>query len=139
MNYFKAILLLYPLSFAMIRSHIGGILGYQLNRNAWKKRKKGETVKEWLLYSRFREEIPKAILILYFIILSIHPVAMLVCYIVYRAELPAEIGACATYSMLYFNAAWTTVLSLMFRRGKDKRVRYERWIKRRRGQTPRKK
>lgn len=34
MNYFKAILLLHPLSFAMIRSHIGGILGYQLNRNA---------------------------------------------------------------------------------------------------------
>lgn len=69
LNYVKAILLLYPLAFAIIRSNISGILDYQLNRSAMKKRKKGETVKEWFLYSRFREEIPKAILVLYFAIL----------------------------------------------------------------------
>ena len=137
-NDLKAILLFYPVAFVIIRSNISGILDYQLNRSALKKRKKDETVKEWLLYSRFREEIPKAILVLYFVILAVHPAAMLVCYIVYRANFP-EIGRGTVYFMLSFNAAWTSVLSLLFRPGKDKRIRYERWIKRRRGQTPRKK
>ena len=138
LNYVKAILLFYPVAFVIIRSNISGILDYQLNRSALKKRKKDETVKEWLLYSRFREEIPKAILVLYFAILAMHPAAMLVCYIVYRANFP-EIGRGTVYFMLSFNAAWTSVLSLLFRPGKDKRIRYERWIKRRCGQTPRKK
>lgn len=81
-NDLKAILLFYPVAFVIIRSNISGILDYQLNRSALKKRKKDETVKEWLLYSRFREEIPKAILVLYFVILAVHPAAMLVCYVV---------------------------------------------------------
>ena len=104
-----------------------------------KKRKKDETVKEWLLYSRFREEIPKAILVLYFVILAVHPAAMLVCYVVHCTKASVGISTGAAYFILFFNAAWTSVLSLLFRPGKDKRIRYERWIKRRRGQTPRKK
>ena len=95
--------------------------------------------KEWLLYSRFREEIPKAILVLYFVILAVHPAAMLVCYVVHCTKASVGISTGAAYFILFFNAAWTSVLSLLFRPGKDKRIRYERWIKRRRGQTPRKK
>lgn len=139
LNYVKAILLFYPVAFVIIRSNISGILDYQLNRSALKKRKKDETVKEWLLYSRFREEIPKAILVLYFVILAVHPAAMLVCYVVHCTKASVGISTGAAYFILFFNAAWTSVLSLLFRPGKDKRIRYERWIKRRRGQTLRKK
>ena len=135
LNYVKAILLFYPVAFVIIRSNISGILDYQLNRSALKKRKKDETVKEWLLYSRFREEIPKAILVLYFVILAVHPAAMLVCYVVHCTKASVGISTGAAYFILFFNAAWTSVLSLLFRPGKDKRIRYERWIKRRRGQT----
>ena len=45
-NDLKAILLFYPVAFVIIRSNISGILDYQLNRSALKKRKKDETVKE---------------------------------------------------------------------------------------------
>lgn len=44
-NDLKAILLFYPVAFVIIRSNISGILDYQLNRSALKKRKKDETVK----------------------------------------------------------------------------------------------
>lgn len=44
LNYVKAILLFYPVAFVIIRSNISGILDYQLNRSALKKRKKDETV-----------------------------------------------------------------------------------------------
>ena len=43
-NDLKAILLFYPVAFVIIRSNISGILDYQLNRSALKKRKKDETV-----------------------------------------------------------------------------------------------
>ena len=75
-NDLKAILLFYPVAFVIIRSNISGILDYQLNRSALKKRKKDETVKEWLLYSRFREEIPTAIRVIYFFIIAEQTAAM---------------------------------------------------------------
>ena len=49
----------YLLSFIYIRGFISGEKDYQLNTSAIKKRNKGQTFKEWFLYSRFREEIPK--------------------------------------------------------------------------------
>lgn len=100
-NDLKAILLFYPVAFVIIRSNISGILDYQLNRSALKKRKKDETVKEWLLYSRFREEIPKAILVLYFVILAVHPAAMLVCYVVHCTKASVGISTGAAYFILF--------------------------------------
>ena len=57
----------YLLSFLFIRGFLWGVKEYPLNNSARKKRKKGETFKEWFLYSRYRKEIPKILLILYLI------------------------------------------------------------------------
>ncbi len=126
-------------AFAGIRLQIGGIIDYQLNKNALKKRKIGQTAKEWLLYSRFREEIPKPYLTLYVLVFTLHPLGLLLCVIAKAAKLPEEVCTITNYILSCFDSAWILLYTLMFRRGKDKRIRYERWIKRRRGQTPRKK
>lgn len=126
-------------SFASIRLQIGGIIDYQLNKNALKKRKRGQTAKEWLLYSRFREEIPRPYLLLYALVLTLHPLGLLLCAVVKAVKLPTEICVFVNHFLSGFDTVWILLYALMFRRGKDKRVRYERWIKRRRGQTPRKK
>jgi len=58
--------------FWMIRCFLGGLIFYQLNKSAYKKRKKGQTLKESFLYSRFRGEIPKVFITLYFIYIIVH-------------------------------------------------------------------
>ena len=57
------------MAFWIIRGFLLGIKEYPLNTSARKKRKKGQTFKEWFLYTRYREEIPKFFLVLYFLIL----------------------------------------------------------------------
>jgi len=57
------ILIGFLLEFLYARGFLNGIKCYQLNRNAYKKRKKGETFKEWLFYDRWKNEIPKIFLI----------------------------------------------------------------------------
>lgn len=132
--------LLFSAVFFGIRAEIDSILLYQLNKSAYKKRRKGESAKEWFLYSRFREEIPKAMIRLYFAVLFVHPAAILLCYAVHFAGLSTVISTAALCLIFCFDAAWTTVLNLMFRRGRIRgKDHYERWIQRRRGQTPRKK
>ena len=39
--------------FAYARSFLSGLIYYMLNKNAYRKRKKGQTFKEWLLYNRY--------------------------------------------------------------------------------------
>ena len=52
--------------FIGLRGMIGGVISYQLNKNAEKKRRAGQSFRESFLYSRFREEIPKIYIFLYF-------------------------------------------------------------------------
>lgn len=42
-----------------IRGVCNAIIRYLMNKNAYRKRKKGMTFKEWFTYSRFRVEVPK--------------------------------------------------------------------------------
>ena len=55
---------------------------YLFNKSAYKKHKKGESFKEWLLYSRYYQIIPRKFLILYFVILVLHPIAILLCVVI---------------------------------------------------------
>ena len=67
-NQMIALLGLFFLYLWHVREFISGLEVYQLNTSAYKKRVKGQTIKEWFLYSRFRDIIPKSILILYFLL-----------------------------------------------------------------------
>ena len=53
-------------SFFDIRGFLYGLKLYQLNNSAYKKRKKNESLKEWFLYTRYKEEIPKIFRVYYF-------------------------------------------------------------------------
>lgn len=78
-----AIFLLWILSLIFARGFLYGLKFYQLNNSAYKKRVKGQTLKEWFLYSRFRDVIPKGLLVFYFLIMWIHLIAILLCAVLY--------------------------------------------------------
>lgn len=65
------------LSMLYLRSLLSGILRYQLNLSAYKKRKKRQTFREWLFYSRYKQEIPRILRVLYFTIPIIHPACLI--------------------------------------------------------------
>ena len=58
--------LCYILVFLYLRQFIAGAITYQLNLSARKKRRANQTFKEWILYTRYRNEIPNLFLIWYF-------------------------------------------------------------------------
>ena len=70
------------LAFFYVRGFILGIKNYQLNNSAYKKRKKGETIVEWFLYTRYRDIIPKGWIIFYFILLALHVLCFIISIVV---------------------------------------------------------
>lgn len=133
-NQIIVILLCFLLSFFDIRGFLYGIKRYQLNNSAYKKRKKGETFKEWLLYSRYKEEIPKALRVLYYSVLIIHPACLIACLLVFIIKIPLNIGAILAIAIAGFDVVWMLVIALLFwSPGRD--YAYERWITKKRGQN----
>lgn len=119
-----------------MRIFIYGLKRYQLNNSAYKKRKKGEAFKEWLFYSRYKEEIPKPILYMHHSILFRHPAAMIACIFLYLANMPSSIGSLISGGIVFFGFWEGLVLKLLFF---DPHIHgntdYSRFIKKRRGQT----
>lgn len=137
-NEIIAISLCFGISFFGIRGFIYGVKRYQLNNSAFKKRKKGETFKEWLFYSRYKEEIPKALLILYFCVLLVHLVCLVLCVFINIIKKLSTIDEMLVILVLAFDCLWMLILSLLFwSPGPD--FKYERWITKKRGQKPRNK
>ena len=66
------ILFLMVFTFIMIRCVCRAIIFHRLNTSARKKRLKGQSIKEWLFYSKFKDVIPQSILFIYFITPVIH-------------------------------------------------------------------
>lgn len=117
--------------FFNLRGHMSGMIYYQLNNNAYKKRKKGQTFKEWLFNSRFKEEIPKVFLLLYYFELIINPFYIIVYLLLIIINSPYDvlrmfflIACCSDFAMIL-------LLELLFRGHGDEP--YARWIKRKRG------
>ena len=132
------ILLCYFISVLFVRGFLYGIKRHQLNNSAYKKRKKGETFKEWLLYSRYKEEIPKTLRVLYYSVLIIHPTCLVACLFTYVIKSPLETGYILTTTLMGFDALWMLVIALLFwSPGSD--YAYERWITKKRGQKKGKK
>ena len=86
------ILICWVLAFWEVRGELSGIIVYQLNNSAYKKRKKGMRFKEWFLYTRYREEIPKILLRLYFVVVIAHPSILAICFLLYFLGPYPEIG-----------------------------------------------
>ena len=83
-------------SFWELRDFISGEIVYQMSYRAFRRKKKGQTLKEWFLYSRFREEIPRGFLTFYFVIIVIHLVILIALFILYLTTSSNYPGTCLT-------------------------------------------
>ena len=132
-NQVIVILLCFLIAFLDIRGFLYGIKRYQLNNSAYKKRKKGETFKEWLFYGRYKEEIPKILRVFYYTVLIIHPVCLIACVFAHIITLPLNLGEALAFFIAGFDVVWMLVIALLFwNPGPD--YAYERWITKKRGQ-----
>lgn len=130
-----AIILCALLAFLTIRWYLWGIKTYPLNNSAQKKRKKGETIRERFLYTRYREEIPKFFLGLYFVIVFLHAAVLIVWVIQHFVGPYPFFGHCMTVTLIVFDAVWMLLLRLMFW-SRDGDMPYERWAPKKRGMPP---
>lgn len=132
------ILLCGLLSFWIIRWYLWGIKIYPLNPSARKKRKKGETIREWFFYTRYRQEIPKFFLGLYFVVLIVNVAAILVWIVQHFMGPYPDVGYLIFLCLAAFDGAWMLLLRLMFW-SRDGSMPYERWAPKKRGMRPKKK
>ena len=129
------ILLCGLLSFWIIRWYLWGIKIYPLNPSARKKRKKGETIREWFFYTRYRQEIPKFFLGLYFVVLIVNVAAILVWIVQHFMGPYPDVGYLIFLCLAAFDGAWMLLLRLMFW-SRDGSTPYERWVPKKRGMPP---
>lgn len=132
------ILLCWLLSFWIIRWYLRGIKIYPLNPSARKKRKKGETIREWFFYTRYRQEIPKFFLGLYFVVLIVNMAALLVWIVQHFMGPYPDVGYLIFLCLAAFDGAWMLLLRLMFW-SRDGSMPYERWAPKKRGMRPKRK
>ena len=132
------ILLCGLLSFWIIRWYLWGIKIYPLNPSARKKRKKGETIREWFFYTRYRQEIPKFFLGLYFVVLIVNMAALLVWIVQHFMGPYPDVGYLIFLCLAAFDGAWMLLLRLMFW-SRDGDMPYERWAPKKRGMRPKRK
>lgn len=134
-----SVLILFSISFFYIRSFLSGIKTYQLNNSAYKKRKKGETFKEWFFYTRWKKEIPKILLVLYYVVILIHFMYLITAILfVFIIKLSFDIKRIVIDFLWWFDVLWILLLALLFWSPKTG-YPYKRWIVKRRGQKPKKK
>lgn len=129
------ILLCGLLSFWIIRWYLWGIKIYPLNPSARKKRKKGETIREWFFYTRYRQEIPKFFLGLYFVVLIVNVAAILAWIVQHFMGPYPDVGYLIFLCLAAFDGAWMLLLRLMFW-SRDGDMPYERWAPKKRGMPP---
>ena len=70
--------ILYSFILLYSRVFIGALLVDLLNNSAYRKRSKGQTFWQWFLCTKFRDVIPKWVLVSYYVILAFYPSVALV-------------------------------------------------------------
>ena len=128
--------ILYSFILLYSRVFIGALLVDLLNNSAYRKRSKGQTFWQWFWYTRFRDVIPRWVLISYYMILAFYPsVALLgsALFLIFPALLPFLSSLTKILVILTFVPI---ILSrIFFADRKTGMYAYERWIPRIKGQT----
>lgn len=122
----------YIISLWYIRGFLWGEIDYQLNKSAVNKRAKGQTFKEWLMFSRYRDAIPKILLSVYFLILGMHPLAFIFCVISHFIKPLDGFGPIIAKGIFWFDGVLLLIIQLLFWQAKPG-FKYERWIKKKKG------
>ena len=138
-NQALGIILSFLVIFCTVRLFLDGIKTYQLNNSAYKKRKKGQTLKEWFCHTRFKKEIPKILMSLYWFIISLHGVALIVCFILWLAEIDETISEWIPRGVWYVDGIVAFIILIFSRESKKRGAHalYEKFIKKQ-GQKPKK-
>ncbi len=84
------IFLCFLMQYTVLRGYIGDIICYRLNTSARKKRRKNPSFKEWFLYTRYRDVVPKFFLIWYFVRIGVYIAATLVMVIFWITGIEKE-------------------------------------------------
>ena len=135
------VIFIFVIFYVSFRSFVYDIKTYQFNKNALKKREKGQTFLEWLFLSRFKEEIPLFFRVFNYVLILSHLLSLvfyIFCYITNIVS--AETAYHVLAFLLFFDGAWWIVFMLLFvHRGRSPKNGFERWIKKKRGQKPKRK
>lgn len=127
LNQIIVISLCFLISVIFLRGFLYGIKRYRLNNSAYKKRKKGETIKEWFFYSRYKDIIPKFFLHFYCSNILAHLFAMIVCTLFRIMSLSSNAGGIVAIVIACFDALWIVIIALLFW-NPGRTYSYERWI-----------
>lgn len=131
-------ILLFLIAFIFIRSFVAGIKIYQLNKSAYKKIRKQESFKDWLCYTKYKGVIPKIILILYWVVVISHSLGIVLSIVLWFMENPEEIIRKVLKILLYFDGIWYLIIQILFWSPSKPFGAYDRWIKKKKGQPPKK-
>lgn len=115
-------------SFLDIRNVLWNVKELYLSKRERKRRKQGQTFKEWFLYSRYRNEIPKILIWLYFIVLIIHPIAFICVCVALFVESCRKITSVVTIVVLVFDLIWMVGTFLLSWKPGSPWLHYEQWI-----------
>lgn len=115
-------------SFLAIRNILWGIKELYLSKHERKRRKKGQTFKEWFLYSRYKKEIPRILIWLYFIVLIIHPILFICVSVAAFLEAFRKITYVLVIAILIFDITWIMLILILSWKPGSPWVHYERWI-----------
>lgn len=122
------LLILFVIYFVLMRSFLSGIKYYQLNNNAYKKRKKTENIVEWFFLTKWRDVIPRFFLFFYFAVIILHIIAIIVVCVFAFLGFEKRILNIPLFCTLVFDMLWWTVLKILFWQ-KEHGFCYKRWIK----------
>lgn len=113
--------------FLFLRFFIYGVILHRIRGRTHSNRSKGQTLKDWFLYSRFKEVIPKFILFVYYSTIIIHLLAAIMCVLFNFMDLSEKLGDPTARIMYYFDGIWVLALWLAFWSPKEI-PKYDRWI-----------
>ena len=126
-NQIIVISLCFWISFIFLRSFLYGIKRYRLNNSAYKKRKKGESIKEWFFYNKYKDILPKFFLCFYYSFVLVHLLAISVCILFRMINLSCNAGGIVAIVIACYDALWILVIALLFW-SPGRTYAYERWI-----------
>jgi len=102
------------MSFWDMRAFLSGLESHLLGKSNKKRRKRGETVIEWFLYTRWRDLIPLRFLIMYFFIIITHSIAIGLCVYLHFVDHGYIITTYIIHSILYFDCLYGLILHFRY-------------------------
>ena len=102
------------------------IVYYRLNKSTYRKRKKGQSFKEWLFYDRFKDVLYKPTAVAYYISLFAFPLLVLICVVINLCT-GANVPGCIIVHSLWILAAGCSLYDLIV----FSNHRYQKWMKKR--------